>query len=538
MKNDNNFFLVIVITICVLVFYPALMKKIAPQFFPEPKQTETQPQTYNAPSTTHADVQVKKLPSIGVSYSKSETYGLYNNLMSVEVNAPAGDIKSIQLLQIKDPVTESSTSLMDTQNLMPGIFSDTGLTDKAALYDTEHNDSTAIFHYKHAAGLKIRKQIRIDEQSYKLLLSYIIENPLKTQQNLEYRIVTATGLQKGERVNARFNNQITILKSNKTIKKNLNNKAHKTIEGEIGLAGATMRYFSLIGVPLVSADYVYSYNPGEDDNFAPTAVGIGKRNLIIPAKETVRLDYVLYAGPNDHEQMSKLNLGVEKVRGSGLFAGLSDLMLLLLRVLHKLFKNYGLAVIGLALTINLLLYPLTFKSLKSMKDMQALQPLIEKIRIEHKDNPQKLNKETMELYKKHKVNPAGGCLPMMLQMPIFFSLYGVLMRAIELRGARFLWISNLAAPDAFISFQSKLPFIGNSLNLLPLIMMAFSFLQQKATNTGHVNEQQKMMALMMPLLMGVIFYNFPAGLVLYFLTNSIFSFFIQKSLAKKTEAAT
>ena len=105
---------------------------------------------------------------------------------------------------------------------------------------------------------------------------------------------------------------------------------------------------------------------------------------------------------------------------------------------------------------------------------------------------------------------------MLLQMPIFFSLYGVLMRAIELRGARFLWINNLAAPDAFMSFPAKLPLIGSSLNILPLVMMAFSFLQQKATNTGHANEQQKMMALMMPVLLGVIFYNFPEHLVCFY----------------------
>ncbi len=532
MKSDNNFFIVIVITIFVLVFYPVLMKKIFPQYFPE----KPQPQSQAEQISINQEMPSKQPVSIGATYSKEKTYGLYNNMYEIEVNSPNADIKSIKLLQITDPATNAPTVLMDTQDMMPGIFNDSGLTDKAVLQNVQSSNNAVVFHYKHETGLKIRKKLRIDDDIYGISLSFEIENPSKTQKVLTYQLVAATGIKSTAKVDSRFSNQITLLKNKKTLKKNLNNTAHKTIEGDIELTGVMLRYFSLITVPLVTSDYVYSYNPGINEAFAPTSVGIGARNLVVPARETVRLNYVLYAGPNDQEQMSRLNLGVEQIRGKGIFAGLSDLMLLLLRVLHKLFRNYGVAVIGLALTINIFLYPLTFKSLKSMKDMQALQPLIEKLRNEHKDNPQKLNKEMMELYKKHKVNPAGGCLPMLLQMPIFFSLYGVLMRAIELRGASFLWIKNLAAPDAFMSFPAKLPLLGSSLNILPLAMMAFSFLQQKATNTGHANEQQKAMAMMMPVLLGVIFYNFPSGLVLYFLTNSIFSFFIQRSLAKKTAA--
>ncbi|MCG2711162.1 MAG: membrane protein insertase YidC [Candidatus Omnitrophica bacterium] len=530
MKSEKNFFIVIIITVGVLVFYPMLIKNMFPRFFPEQPQPALQVEQTSA----YKEIEPKQQASIGVTYLKEKTYSLHNNLYEIEVNSPNADIKSIKLLQIADPLTNEPTVLMDTQDMMPGIFSDSGLTDKAVIQNIESSNNAVLFYYKHEAGLNIRKQLRIDDDMYSVSLSYEIENPSKIEKALSYRLIAAAGIKNTAKVDARFNNQITVLKNKKTIKKNLGNISHKTIEGEIELTGAILRYFSLITVPLVTSDYVYSYSPVSNGEFLPTSVGLGTNNLVVPAQETVRLNYVLYAGPNDREQMSKLNLAIEQARGKGLFAGLSDLMLLLLRVLHKLCRNYGVAVIGLSLTINILLYPLTFKSLKSMKDMQAIQPLIEKLRSDHKDNPQKLNKEIMELYKKHKVNPAGGCLPMLLQMPIFFSLYGVLMQAIELRGAGFLWIKNLAAPDAFISFPAAIPIIGSSLNILPLVMMGFSFLQQKATNTGHANEQQKVMAMMMPVLLGVIFYNFPAGLVLYFLTNSIFSFFIQKNLTKQT----
>jgi YidC/Oxa1 family membrane protein insertase len=535
MKDDKNFFIVIVITICVLIFYPMLAKKMAPQYFPEPKQTLPQTQQQKTPAVPKSSMQPvdRQRPSLSANYSQEKSYVLHSDVYDIEINSPGADIKSIKLVQIPDPDTGKPTILMDTENLAPGIFADTGLTNNAKIVDVQTGENGVDFTYKSKQDLKIRKKLRIDPGVYRVSLDYEIENPTNSQQVIDLRIITATGIKKTARAASRFDNQITVLKNNKTIKKNIASSSEKTIEGQVHLTGAMLRYFSMVGIPLVSSDFAYTYNPGLGESFAPTAVGLGTRALTIPPKDTVRLNYVLYAGPNDHEQMSKLNLQVEKIRGSGLFAGLSDLMLLLLRLLHKLFKNYGLAVIGLALTINIFLYPLTFKSLKSMKDMQALQPMIEKLRNEYKDNPQKLNKEMMELYKKHKVNPAGGCLPMLLQMPIFISLYGVLMRAIELRGAQFLWIKNLAAPDAFMVFPSKLPLLGSNLNILPLAMMAFTFLQQKATNTGHANEQQKAMALMMPLVLGIVFYNFPSGLVLYFLTNSLFSFFVQKSLAAK-----
>ncbi|MBU1086860.1 MAG: membrane protein insertase YidC, partial [Candidatus Omnitrophica bacterium] len=355
-------------------------------------------------------------------------------------------------------------------------------------------------------------------------------NKSDKDQLIPYQLVTSTGIMDAEGIASRFRNILMILNNQKNFKKNPSAiKERKMIEGDVKLGGLVTRYFALITTPLTGVDYFYTYNQQSGN-----VLGMGLNNLLVPAGQTIRHKYVLYAGINGHDDMAALNLGIEEVRGKGIFTGFSDLLLLLMRWMFIVFKNYGLAVIALAITINLVLYPLTFKSLKSMKEMQALQPIVEKLRDQYKDKPEKLNKEIMEVYKKHKVNPAGGCLPMLLQMPVFFSLYGVLMRAIELRGANFLWIKDLAAPDSFITFSHKLPLIGTSLNLLPLIMVVLSFLQQKMTNPGQGgNDQQKAMAMMMPIFLGFIFYNFPAGLVLYFLTNSIFSFVVQTKISQK-----
>ncbi len=171
-----------------------------------------------------------------------------------------------------------------------------------------------------------------------------------------------------------------------------------------------------------------------------------------------------------------------------------------------------------------------------MKEMQALQPHIEELRKHYKDNPQKLNKEIMELYRKHKVNPFSGCLPLLLQMPIFFALYQALMRSISLRGATFLWIKDLSHPDRLFLLPNSLPILGNEINILPIVMTVGMFIQQKismtSTATSGSAEQQKIMMIIMPLMFGLIFYHMPAGLVLYWFVNSMLMLAFQFKINK------
>jgi YidC/Oxa1 family membrane protein insertase len=175
--------------------------------------------------------------------------------------------------------------------------------------------------------------------------------------------------------------------------------------------------------------------------------------------------------------------------------------------LDRLVHNYGLAILSLATLVRVLLHPLAMTSIKSMRAMQRLQPEMERLRERYKNDAQKLNTETMALYKEHKVNPAGGCLPMLVQMPIFFALYAVLFNAIELRHSPFVgWIHDLSAPDTLFMVG---PF---PLRLLPLIMAATGLLSQRLTPT---DPRQAPTMYMMNLMMVVFFYGVPSGLVLY-----------------------
>ena len=176
-----------------------------------------------------------------------------------------------------------------------------------------------------------------------------------------------------------------------------------------------------------------------------------------------------------------------------------------------------------------------------MKKMQALQPQMTKLREQHKNSPEKLNKEMMELYKKNKINPLGGCVPMLFQMPIFIGLYQVLWRSVMFKGSSFLWIKDLSAPDRLYVFENSLPIIGNEFNILPIIMVVIMAFQQKlssknmaATDPAQI-AQQKMMMTVFPLFLGFIFYKFASGLSLYFSMFYLLSTFTQWKMSKMTK---
>jgi YidC/Oxa1 family membrane protein insertase len=187
-------------------------------------------------------------------------------------------------------------------------------------------------------------------------------------------------------------------------------------------------------------------------------------------------------------------------------------------------RNYGIAIILLTLLIRILFWPLTHKSTESMRRMQEIQPEIKALQAKYgKSNPQKLQQETMKLYKEKKVNPMGGCLPMFVQIPVFIALFTVLRNAIELRYSGFLWIADLSTAENLMA--GKIPFVG-ALNILPIVMSLSMIWQQKLSSPGTAatpeqQQQQKMMMFMMPIMMLFFFYSMPSGLVLYWTTSNL-----------------
>lgn len=236
-----------------------------------------------------------------------------------------------------------------------------------------------------------------------------------------------------------------------------------------------------------------------------------------------RVGYDVYVGPQDYKQLAALGLRLEESidLGAGWIRPLSRVILHVLIAIHDVVPNYGVTIILFSTLMNLLFFPLTYRSTKSMRMMSALKPQLDALKEKYKDEPQKLSEATMRVYKEAGVNPLAGCLPILVQMPIFFALYAVLIRTIELRQAPFmLWIHDLSQPDVIFHLPFELPFIGSGVCLLPIVMGITSYFQSKQTM---VDPSQKMMLILMPIMMTFIFFTMPSGLVLYWLTGNVFT---------------
>ncbi|MFG6417293.1 membrane protein insertase YidC [Roseateles sp. DC23W] len=217
----------------------------------------------------------------------------------------------------------------------------------------------------------------------------------------------------------------------------------------------------------------------------------------------------LFAGPQEENKLSALAPGLERVKDYGLLTILAEPLFWLLDQLHKLIGNWGWTIVALVLLLKVALYGLNARAYKSMAKMKAVAPRINEMKERLKDKPQEMQQAMMQIYREEKVNPIGGCLPIFLQMPIFMALYWVLLSTVEMRQAPWmLWITDLSVRDPYF--------------ILPLLMMATSLFQVWLNPPAADPMQQKMMWIM-PVAFGVMFFVFPAGLVLYWLTNNILS---------------
>jgi YidC/Oxa1 family membrane protein insertase len=234
--------------------------------------------------------------------------------------------------------------------------------------------------------------------------------------------------------------------------------------------------------------------------------------------ETFSLNYLLYFGPKDLDILKMVDHQLARAVDFGFFAPIARPLLYLLKFFYSFIGNYGVAIILLTAIIKALFWPLTQKSYSSMKAMQKLQPEMLRIKEKFKNDRERLNRETMELYKTNRVNPLGGCLPMVVQIPVFFALYKVLLESIELRHAPFaLWLTDLSAKDPYY--------------ITPIVMGATMFIQQKMTPTN-MDPMQAKMFMIMPVVFTFLFLNFPSGLVIYWLVNNVLTiaqqFFINR----------
>jgi YidC/Oxa1 family membrane protein insertase len=283
--------------------------------------------------------------------------------------------------------------------------------------------------------------------------------------------------------------------------------ADKILGPNVSWGGFESKYFIASLIPQNPS--LTSFRMSKDSSNLITVSLKGPVNVIPPGQPGV-FNYSLYMGPKDYAILKAQNVGLENAIDFGdWLKWLAMPLLSALKFLYDYVHNYGIAIIILTILIKVIFWPLGNKSYKSMKEMQKLQPKMAALREKYKDDKTKLSQESMALYKTHKVNPLGGCLPMVVQIPVFFGLYKCLLYAIELRHSPlFWWIQDLSAKDPYY--------------ITPIIMGATMFIQQKMTPTGADPMQAKIM-LFMPIIFTFMFLNFPSGLVIYWLFNNVIS---------------
>lgn len=245
----------------------------------------------------------------------------------------------------------------------------------------------------------------------------------------------------------------------------------------------------------------------------------------------------VYLGPLDVDHISRAGSGLDATMnwGFAVIRPISKGILWVLKFMHKTFHiNYGIVLLLFAIFIRLITGPLTKKSFQSSQNMQKIQPELKRVQAKFKGDPQGLNRETMALYKKHKVNPLGGCLPILLQMPLLWALFIVFRTTIEFRGAPFvLWINDLSRPDVVFNLPFSIPIYGSGVAILPLIM-GTTLIMTMRMNSATMDKNQKPVMYFMNVFFVLLFNTFPSGLNLYYTAYNILSFFQQRSIKTKS----
>ena len=444
-----------------------------------------------------------------------------------EASTPDSANKQLIPPDFRDGVIRTSLSNNSLRGLPEALYSIDRPEDRITVSDETQSIS---FLWENDEGAVITKTYRFNPTSYLIDLTIALTNG--STQTLKDALVLSV------RKDIREDSGYAFVGPSALIDNALEQIKIKKIEdkseysGDITWASVEDRYFLSSIIPETAVKGKIKLLTEED---------VVVNQLVNPTFELApgsqkTYQYHIFMGPKSMALLDSLGYDMGKALNFGFFNFIAKPCLWFMNQIHQVIPNYGVAIILLTIFTKILLWPLGNKSYKSMSEMKKLQPLMTDIREKYKNDKQKMNQELMALYRTYKVNPMGGCLPMVLQIPVFFALYRMLYQAIELRHAPFiLWINDLSAPDRLFNFGFSIPFMEPpyGIPILTIIMGASMILQQKMSPPPGDPTQAKMMMLM-PVVFTFIFINFSSGLVLYWLVNNLLSISQQYYVQKKT----
>ena len=381
------------------------------------------------------------------------------------------------------------------------------------------------------SGVSIRKTFVFDEETYRFRLGLEIANRASGEISPEFGVVLPAEVQAG----SDFHDlTIAALVQGSVERESIASfggsggigamfgstpQPQRDFAGDIEWSGAYSHYFLTALIPDVARDARVRWlaaSPGEE-----TLVTMSQPAVSVPQGTSIAREYSVYAGPKDPEQLAAVGAQLDRSidLGWSWMAPLTRAFIWLLKACYAVIPNYGVAIILLTVMVRLFTAPLAAKQMKSMKRMGEIQPKLKALQEKHKDDRQQQSQEMMKLYKEAGVNPLGGCLPMVFQIPVFIGLYYALQSSIDLRQAPFLlWIDDLSRPETLFT----IPGIGWPVRVLPVLMTLSMVLQQRMTPMTTMDPvQARTMMIVMPVMFFFMFYGFPAGLVLYWFVSNL-----------------
>jgi YidC/Oxa1 family membrane protein insertase len=536
---EKRVIIAVLLSIAVLYGYSYLI----PQ---PPKGTPVQPQKpaqQQATTAAPATLQVKTAqPALQVAAAPAKDVVVETDLYTAVFSTSGASLKKFVLKKYKTTTAPDAKDIALIDETAPQNFAlqtlGNGLAiDPAAVYNVsagtlrvkDGEKQSLEFVAASANGTTIKKIYTFHGDRYVMELAEQVGNSSGVQQDGVLQLVEKNRFE-AKPGDSRFEvHGPTTLTDNAVQTQKLADlaKGPKSFDKNVLWSGFEDKYF--LGAVLAENGSIASVQVRQSGIYAENVISSPRLSLAPGAVATV--SYRLYFGPKDLDILKAQGSKLEEVIDFGWFSVLAKPLLHSLKFFYKYTHNYGVAIIIITVILKLIFFPLTHKSYKSMKEMQKLQPKMAALKEKFKNDRDAMNKAVMELYKTHKVNPMGGCLPMVVQIPVFFALYKALMFSIELRHAPFmLWLKDLSGPDALFTQLLGLPF---TIGPLPLVMGVTMVIQQKMTPTQMDPVQAKMM-MALPVVFTFMFLNFPSGLVLYWLVNNILTIaqqaYINKSL--------
>jgi YidC/Oxa1 family membrane protein insertase len=509
-------------------------------FFPTATQPATKPAAGGAApkaDVPQASAASPAAPAVtpGVTPVKSEIITITTDVVKADIDTLGGELKRLELLKHRDPVdpkknmvlfeAEAGHTYLGESGLIGGPFPNhkSGFVAKPAPRALDGGNQVQLVLESEQGGVKLVKTYTFKRGDYTIGLKHEVINGTGAPiaPSLYLQLVRDGNKPEGEsKFYSTFTGPAVYTDAEKFQKMTFEDiekgKAKHANKADDGWVALVQHYFvSAILPPEKIAREIYTKKIGDNLYAVGTILPVG---TVAPGASAA-IDTQLYSGPQESATLEKLAPGLELVKDYGWLTIVAKPIFWLMTQIHKVLGNWGWTIIVLTIMIKLLFFPLSAASYRSMAKMKTVTPRMTEIRERFKSDPAKMNQAMMELYKTEKINPLGGCLPIVVQIPVFIALYWVLLASVEMRNAPWLgWIHDLASPDPFY--------------ILPVVMAVSMFVQTKLNPTPPDPVQAKVM-MVMPIVFSVMFFFFPAGLVLYWVVNNVLSIAQQWVITKK-----